>query len=211
MNSSVMLCFNTNIKIQDLGFYITKKHYTHPDRMLVWDVFLYVSDGQMEVWEDGIEYIIKEGQFLFLKSGLHHWGEPKTPAGTSWYWIHFFGCEPDGCCQELNSYLSTQKAIEITSGDYNKYIKLPKQGNIIYPKKTEKIFDSMIELFKSTDRYRAITLSLQTTELFLSIFMEPTQAKPQKKSLNTVYKIIKFIEKKKAIVYPQRNWKKHWI
>lgn len=85
MCSNVLLHFDHILRIQDLDFHQIKNLYTHPNRKLDWDVFIFVADGQMEVWKEDREYEIKKGQFLFLKSGLHHWGEPKTPAGTSWY------------------------------------------------------------------------------------------------------------------------------
>jgi hypothetical protein len=34
--------------------------------------------------------VVLTGEVFFLKKGIHHWGEPKTVRGTSWYWIHFY-------------------------------------------------------------------------------------------------------------------------
>jgi AraC family transcriptional regulator of arabinose operon len=196
VSSNVLLHFDKIIKIQDLGFYATKHLYTHPNRKLDWDVFLYVSDGQMEVWEEDKEYVIKKGQFLFLKSGLHHWGEPKTPAGTSWYWIHFFSNSNTEAFQELNTYLNTHQSLTISPEEYSKYIKLPKQGNLSQPKKLEKKLDSIIRLFYSTDPFRAITLSLQTMDLFFDVFRESLEKYPLRKSDRTVQRIIEYLEEK---------------
>jgi len=184
------------LKILDLGFYVTKNLYTHPNRKLDWYVFLYVADGQMEVWEEGTEYFINKGQFLFLKGGLSHLGEPKTPAFTSWYWIHFYAREPVDDCQELNSYLNAHQKLEVSSEEYNKYIKLPKSGNIKHPKSFEKKMDLMIEVYKSTSQFRAITLSLETLQLFLCVFRELENVHLPRKSDNTVQKIIEYLEKK---------------
>ncbi|MCC3372442.1 AraC family transcriptional regulator [Cohnella sp. REN36] len=196
MCNNVPLHFDHMLRIQDLGFHVIKNLYTHPDRKLNWDVFLYVADGQMEVWEDNKEYVINKGQFLFLKSGLHHWGEPKTPAGTSWYWIHFFSNPNTETSQELNVYLNSYPSHLISHEDYSKFIKLPKQGSISHPKKLEKKLDSFIRLFHSTDPYRAITLSLQTMELFVDIFEESIEKYPRSKSDRTVQRIIEYLEQK---------------
>ncbi|MEX1028910.1 MAG: AraC family transcriptional regulator [Paenibacillaceae bacterium] len=173
-----------------------KNLYTHPNRKLDWDVFLYVAEGQMEVWEEDMEYVIKKGQFLFLKGGLHHWGEPKTPAGTSWYWVHFFSNSNTEACQELNTYLNSYQSLSISHEEYRKFTKLPKQGNISHPKKLENKLDSIIRLYHSTDPFRAITLSLQTMDLFFGVFRESIEKYPLTKSDRTVQRIIEYLEQK---------------
>lgn len=75
--------------VRDMGWNHISNVYTHPDRVLDYDVFLFVTKGSMQVIEEGTEYIVREREHLFLKKGLHHWGQPKTEPGTSWYWIHF--------------------------------------------------------------------------------------------------------------------------
>ncbi|MRN54748.1 AraC family transcriptional regulator [Paenibacillus monticola] len=75
--------------VRDMGWNQTTSLYTHPDRTLDYDVFIYVTAGTMQVIEEGQEYVVQQGQFLFLRQGRHHWGLPQTPAGTAWYWIHF--------------------------------------------------------------------------------------------------------------------------
>jgi AraC family transcriptional regulator of arabinose operon len=67
VNKCVNLYLNNMLRILDLGFANTKDLYTHPNRKLDWNVFLYVSEGEMEVWEEEAEYIISKGKYLFLK------------------------------------------------------------------------------------------------------------------------------------------------
>ncbi|WP_339319582.1 AraC family transcriptional regulator [Paenibacillus sp. FSL R10-2734] len=186
MYNNVLLHFDRVVEIHDLGFYTTKNLYTHPIRTLDWNVFLYVADGQMEVWEADTEYVISKGEFLFLKSNLQHWGEPKTPAGTSWYWIHFISNSDAEAEQEWNKPYK----------EYRKFIVLPKQGKISQPEKLEKQLDSLIQLYNSTDPLRAITLSLQTMELFITLFREALHQAPLTKSDRTVRRIIEFLEHK---------------
>ncbi len=196
MDKDILISLDNIIKIQDLGFHSINKLYTHPDRKLDWDVFLYVSGGQMEVWEEEKEYTVKKGQFLFLKKGLHHWGEPKTPPGTSWHWIHFYSSKLSEACQEMCAYISPCQTFSVSGEEYVKYIRLPKQGNIPFPKKQEKSLERMIELFKSGGNLRAINLSLQTMELFLEIYKESMYSFSLSKSDHTVQRIIEYLEKK---------------
>lgn len=75
--------------VREIGWNQIESVYTHPDRLLDYDVFLFVVKGRMQVIEEGTEYLVREQEHLFLKKGLHHWGLPETLPGTAWYWVHF--------------------------------------------------------------------------------------------------------------------------
>ena len=197
------------VKILDLGFGETKEVYTHPSRKLEWNVFLYVSKGEMEVWEEETEYIVKEGQFLFLENGLAHRGEPKTPAGTSWYWVHYFPSNVPESYQEANPHITSHKSIEVAQEEYQKYISLPKQGVLPNAKVFEKRISRMIELFLSSDPYRAVSLSLQTIELFISIYRGLSEKSNIKKSDQTVDKVVKYLESKDKYYLDSKELEEH--
>lgn len=194
MNNCVNLYFCNLIRILDLGSAKTTKVYTHPNRRLNWNVFLYVSEGEMEVWEEGTEYIVHKGQYLYLKSGLHHFGEAKTPVSTKWYWIHFYDYLPDESCQELSSDHNMPYRLALNKDDYNKFIRLPKYGTIQQSTGLEKKLDRMIEIYHSISSFRAITLSNETLELLLSICKEFGKNNKLMKSDSTVKKVIEFLE-----------------
>ncbi|MEK3794435.1 helix-turn-helix domain-containing protein [Paenibacillus sp. FSL R7-0204] len=191
MHNNVILHFDKVLNVQDLGSHRTESLYTHPDRRLEWEVFLYLADGQMEVWEEETEYLIRKGEFLFLKSGLHHWGEPRTPAGTSWYWIHFF-CNSEGEAEQNSNPLKGKPLLE----EFRKCITLPKHGRISHPEKLEKQLKAAVQLYNTTDPLRTITLSLQTMELFITLFRQSLHQSPLSKSDRTVSRIIEFLEQK---------------
>lgn len=209
MNNCINLYFNNLIEILDLGSGITNKTYTHPNRQLNWNVFLYVSEGEMEVWEEDKEYIISKEQYLFLKNGLHHYGEAKTPASTKWYWVHFYDYLPNDACQELSSYHNTPYKLELSHDDYNQFIRLPKHGTIQQSKSLEKKLDKMIELYHSISPYRAITLSLDTLELLLIIYKESNENNKLTKSDYTVQKIIEFLENKQQFSLTSKELELH--
>lgn len=196
MNNSILLSFDHLLKIQDIGSYSINRRFTHPNRRLDWNVFLYVADGQMEVWEEEKEYVIKKGEYLFLKSGLHHWGEPKTLAGTSWYWIHFYNNLTNNTCEPLNPYSGTYQTPSISPEEYQKYIILPKQGTILHSHGLKKKLDFMLETFQSAGPFRVILLSMQTMELFLSVFKESTIKSLSTRSDYTVQQVIAFLEQR---------------
>ena len=196
MNNDINLCFDSMPGILDLGFSETKSLYTHPDRRLDWNVLLYISAGEMEVWEEETEYILREGQYLFLKNGLHHFGEPKSQAFTKWYWIHFYDCSMNDTYEEFSPYDNVFRKLELSRNDYNKFIKLPKQGKIRQPNVFEKNLKRIIEIYNSMNHFRSINLSIEVFKLLLSIYKESAGECKYTKSDNTVKKIIQYIEKK---------------
>lgn len=208
MSNQVSLSFNEILRIQDLGFHTIKNLYTHPNRILNWNVFIYVSNGEMQVSEEGNEYVVQKGQFLFLKSGLHHWGVPKTPAGTSWYWIHFFSNPSNETQEELNMFLNPYSSLSL-SQEYRKFVMLPKQGSIPHPKKLEIKLDSILRLYQSTDPFRAIDLSMQTMDLLLNIFKDSNPRLPLTKSDLTVQRIIEYLEHKDGFSLDSRKLSAH--
>lgn len=194
MDGLVSLSIGDLLRIQEIGFHTVKALYSHPDRKLDWNVFIYIVNGEMQVWEEEREYVVSSGQFLFLKSGFHHWGDPKTPAGTSWYWVHFYNTP---CYYPEFNWFSSSFQI-ISFDEYNKKLRLPKHGSILKANIIESKLNSMNRLFNSNDPFRAIMLSLQSMELFLDVFKESMNTGPLSKSERTVQRVIDYIEHKET-------------
>ncbi|MBD3917595.1 helix-turn-helix transcriptional regulator [Paenibacillus sp. PR3] len=198
MDTDIALHCDRILRVQDLGFHSISQLYAHPDRRLDWDVFLYVTEGEMQVREEDREYVVKPAQFLFLRSGLHHWGERLTPAGTSWYWIHFYShAVTDGDPHEDDS-LDSYHSYSISSDEYDKRFKLPKHGTILNPTMLKIRLDASLERFRSKDPFRGISLALQVTELFLDLYREQRAARTLTKSDRTVQRIMDYLEQKEG-------------
>ncbi|SEO00847.1 AraC-type DNA-binding protein [Amphibacillus marinus] len=75
--------------ISETNFGKVTKPLLHLDRSASFSVLIYVVEGEMEIFEDGIPYLLTADTLFFLKSGVHHWGEKPFLQGTSWYYVHF--------------------------------------------------------------------------------------------------------------------------
>jgi len=64
--------------------------FTHADRILDFNVLVYVTEGAIYVTEDGTDYEIEPGSLLFLKHGIRHFGKRENPKGTKWIFVHFY-------------------------------------------------------------------------------------------------------------------------
>lgn len=71
------------------GLLATAEGFTHADRQLPFHVLIYVLEGAIHVTEAGIDYTVRPGELLFLRSGLRHYGKRPIPRGTRWYYVHF--------------------------------------------------------------------------------------------------------------------------
>lgn len=78
-----------NLHVVTVGNYVTSVNgMIHPDRIMEEHDFLYMLDGEMEVWEDEIPYVLKNDDLLILTAGRHHYGKKLCTAGNRHMYIH---------------------------------------------------------------------------------------------------------------------------
>ncbi len=153
--------------VRDIGKNRTDGIYTHHDRILDFDVFLFVTKGRMQVIEEGTEYFVGEMEHLFLKKGRHHWGRPLTLPGTTWYWIHF-----NSVVDERISYSDHLPMTELdyySPDQYQYRFVMPKHGTSAVHLTLENSLQMLLEDY-GTPRENGMTLiSLQVYRLFLEL------------------------------------------
>ena len=64
--------------LRECAFFKSEDGFVHPNRVLDFDVLIYVVSGSVQVVEDDQEYCILPGELLFLKHGCHHYGTKIT-------------------------------------------------------------------------------------------------------------------------------------
>ncbi|WP_337102162.1 AraC family transcriptional regulator [Paenibacillus sp. YIM B09110] len=165
MKSSLHITADRFPLVRDMGWNVTNQTYTHPDRVLDYHVFLYVSKGSMQLIEDGVSYIVGEREFMFLEKGLHHWGRPETTAGTTWYWIHFYPAD--------DRHLDYKDQAPLPEPDYyapehyEHRIYLPKHG--LAPPGTEERLSAIVKESEQRDSYRLTRISISAYRFLLDL------------------------------------------
>ncbi|QNK59726.1 AraC family transcriptional regulator [Paenibacillus sp. PAMC21692] len=153
--------------VRDMGWNQTAAVYTHPDRVLDYDVFLFVTKGCMHVIEEGTEYRVRQGEHLFLKKGLRHWGLPESEAGTAWYWIHF-----DAPSEEQDGYsgrLPMPETGYYTPGHYEYRFELPKHGGLpLQPSLGDRLM-AMLDEYRQPRLHGMTRASIRAYGLFLDL------------------------------------------
>ncbi|WP_020619820.1 helix-turn-helix domain-containing protein [Paenibacillus daejeonensis] len=168
MDTDIYLAADRLPLVQDIGWNLSEERYTHPDRRLAFDVFVFVVSGRMQVIEEGVEYWIGPGEHLFLKNGAHHYGLPRSDPGTGWYWIHF---RTPGLDAEAYEGAEPLPGLDFYYPEHYRYrLALPKHGStpwhVIMAQRLEQL------LRQSRDRslpHRMTWLSVQTHAMFLEL------------------------------------------
>ena len=60
----------------------------HPSRIMDEHDFLYLIEGEWEVWEEGISFLLLPGDLLILCAGRHHYGRVYNKRGTRIFYAH---------------------------------------------------------------------------------------------------------------------------
>lgn len=167
MDNTIYLPANRFPLVRDIGWNKTDSLYTHPNRLLNYDVFLFVVEGQMQVIEADQEYIVAKNQHLFLKNGVHHWGKAATLPGTAWYWIHFTTII-DTDSGNIRSSLVPE--LEYYFPDHYQYVfPLPKHGDAALHHSTEEQLQIMLQDRDKSLEHRMTDISMKAYQLFLNL------------------------------------------
>ncbi len=189
-----MLGLKDIVKVRTVDFCEADRPFVHADRILGFNVFIYIVFGHMKIWEDGIEYFVREKNAFFLKKGLHHYGKVQIPSGTTWYYIHFHDAIDAGRTSMLNDYSPLSVSGEFTEEDYNKYIKLPKLLEVDNPKRIERKLDELTQLCKSSNDLRLPYLSYGVMDVFFDLFRQERSLLERDKADVITRRIIKYLE-----------------
>ncbi|WP_284646145.1 AraC family transcriptional regulator [Paenibacillus silviterrae] len=179
MDNDIYLTADRFPLVRDMGHNRTQEWYTHPDRVVDYDVFLYVTEGRMQVIEEGTEYFVGEREHLFLRKGRHHWGKKLTLPGTSWWWIHFNTLRDDDTTYKNPTIVP--KIGHVAPDHYQFRIPLPKFGSSSLHKETEARLSSIYEAYIHPDPrpYWMTEVSMNAYRLFIGLQELQQQSKVQ--------------------------------
>ncbi len=71
------------------GLFTTDKEWIHPRVCEKTHEIIYVTEGEVCLFEGEDRFRLKKGQLIILKPGVFHGGFQKSVGKTSFYWLHF--------------------------------------------------------------------------------------------------------------------------
>ena len=194
MDFDILLGLKDIVKIRVIDYCIADRPFIHADRVLDFNVFIYIVSGHMRIWENGKEYFVGEKHALFLKKGLHHYGESEIPGGTTWYYIHFHDAQESKNYRMLSDYDPQLLSGEFSEEDYNQYVKLPKLIKVETPKLIERKLENLVQLSKSPGELRMAYLSYGAMDLFFELFNQERSRLVLDKANVITRRIISYLE-----------------
>lgn len=87
--NEITICSSVMPVVSGCDHLAAAEPFYHADRVADFHVLIYVTKGTIYVTEEDTEYAVSEGELLFLKSGVRHFGAVEIPRGTEWYFVHF--------------------------------------------------------------------------------------------------------------------------
>ena len=163
------------------GLLATAEGFYHADRNLPCHVLIYVLEGAIYVTEDGVDYAVKPGQLLFLKSGLRHFGKRQIPRGTRWYYVHFALPQP-AVANDAGQPLQTAGGVP--------WLPLPKQLSHLTGSSIEKELGAFVEACHSREETTRWYLNQQ---LFVLLSHIAHQDRPETPSPDLAQRIAQYL------------------
>lgn len=181
--------------------------FLHANRTAPFHVLIFVISGMISVVEEGQEYVIHAKECLFLKQGIHHYGVKPSSPSCEWIYVHFhlsqpfdakstaFGDHEEHVISQkpFSPYLSHVQEQIFTTQDYNYTILIPKYFSLKEEYLLERKLYRFVELFHSSDPFRAALLSPLFYEFLVEIH-RTFFAVVTKHGTKTVHQIIQYLE-----------------
>lgn len=155
------------------GHLIADEEFYHADRILDFNVLIYVYEGVIYVSENGTDYEVRSGELLFLKNGIRHYGKKAIPKGTQWYYAHFYLSESDDPC---NSFEPSAAALEVHE-PLTFSSKLPKKLSGLRGGQIEEKISQLAEFCRSDDPHKRMRINTMLQTLLTDIALNGFESK----------------------------------
>ena len=166
--NDIVITTKTEPIVCGCGFLAASESFYHADRVLDFNILIYVVDGTIYVSEEDTDYEINSGELLFLKSGRRHFGKREIARGTKWFYAHFYLDEPDEDCAPFEPDASSLGAYEPISFS----AVLPKKLSGLRKSRTEQRLSELAEYCNSGDGLKRMRINGMFSSLLTDIALE---------------------------------------
>ncbi|MFO7637027.1 MAG: AraC family ligand binding domain-containing protein, partial [Clostridia bacterium] len=168
MDNAIRINHNQIPQLKNMGHIKPGPRWIHPDRVLDYHDFLYIVKGTFLVWEQETEYVLHGGDILFLKAGLHHFGNKKDSDDVEWYYVHFYLEESPPPLQTLEENFPLNDSVVFNDPAQ---IVLPKYFSIPLHMRAQIIghLDLLLNVYWHQGTFRSFILNMRLLELLVNI------------------------------------------
>lgn len=176
------------------GYLSTDTGFVHPDRILGVNVLLYVEEGSFHIIEENEEYGIEAGDLIFLKQGLHHYGDVKCPKGTKWFFVHF-NLNESGAGRELAPY-ERFLFTEANEDESRAFHLLPKMAHVDKNGRIFSRFMTLVKMYESGDYSANLSLNAYLYEILMDIYAQSLSERHVDGKREKVQKMMAFLDER---------------
>ena len=164
------------------GQLISKDGFLHHRRCFEWNVFILVTEGQLHITANGIEYTVSPNQYIFLKAGEEHFGHQASQGKLSYLWVHLSGDKPF-------------EAVVSSAPEQMLPYYFPEQGEITSSKRVFRLFLQLMALSMEEQVHPSLMLDYTLSLLLLEVTAEQkrTQTLPARKLPPVILSICEWI------------------
>lgn len=165
------------------GQLISKDGFLHHRRCFEWNVFILVTEGQLHITANGIEYTVSPNQYIFLKAGEEHFGHQASQGKLSYLWVHLSGDKPF-------------EAVVSSAPEQTLPYCFPEQGEITSSKRVFRLFLQLMALSMEEQVHSPLMSNYTLSLLLLEVTAEQkrTQTLPARKLPPVVLSVCEWIQ-----------------
>lgn len=178
--------------LRECAFCKSEEGFVHPNRVLDFNVLLYVVSGSVQVVEDGQEYCVQPGELLFLRQGCHHYGTKKNPPMTSWYYYHFYLPEQE-TRRGFQPFEHLMHARGMDREDYQIVCLLPKLLRIDTHAFTAQL-QALCRLHEARSPYDRMTQNVTLCNMLLEIYRQSEEDKNSSLNRKRTRQMLDYLE-----------------
>ena len=179
--------------LRECAFFKSEDGFMHPDRVLDFDVLIYVVSGSVQVVEEDQEYCIFPGELLFLKHGCHHYGTKRNPPMTSWYYFHFY--LPEITAQtRFDPFESFTYARSLNKENHSVFYQLPKQMKLESYSNIAQM-QAICDLFEKRNSLERLLQNTMLCSLLLNLYHDSESVRKVALSRQRTDQVIAYLQK----------------
>jgi AraC-like DNA-binding protein len=84
------LPLSPGLRVLSAGLFVSPGYGIHPDRVIDSYEIIFVRSGRLGIAEGEQAYEVREGEALWMRPGVRHYGTRRHEDDLSFYWAHFY-------------------------------------------------------------------------------------------------------------------------
>jgi AraC-like DNA-binding protein len=156
------------VKAYNAGLFISRGSAMHPTRIIDSHELIFVTRGELNMWEGEQTFHLKSGDTLHLWPGRQHGSTKPMPSDLRFYWIHF----------EIDD------AQAVKGNSYVPLVRMPQTAQLSNPEVLERLFRSFLSA-QETGTLLPLSANLMTMLMLLEVAQQ-SDGKIDSDGLNVV-------------------------